>query len=193
MNTTPVSLLERLRTSTDEEAWRRFADLYTSLLLAWARRLGLQPADAADLVQDVLVRLMRELPRFQYDPARKNFRGWLRTICFNLWRDRERARAARPNGAGDAGLANVAQLDDGLEDFWNHEHNVFLVRQALRLFDAMEADFEPQTLKACRQVVLHHRPPAEVAKELGLSANTVYIAKLRVLRRLRKELAEFLD
>src|SRR5687768_5078078 len=79
MNETSASLLERLRRPADAEAWSRFVELYTPVLFAWARGVGLQDADAADLVQDVLAGLLRSLPTFQYDPG-KSFRAWLRTV-----------------------------------------------------------------------------------------------------------------
>jgi len=191
LESTSATLLQKLRAPDERQAWERFVKLYSPLLLYWAGRMGLQPSDALDLVQDVLVKLLRELPKFQYDPSKKNFRGWLRTICFNHWRDRVRAKGG-DQFAGEAGLSGVAQTDDGLEHFWNQEHDAFLVRQALRLFDNLSNEFEPQTLQACRLVVLERRSPEDVAKELQISVNTVYIAKLRVLRRLRQELSEFL-
>ena len=94
MNSTHSSLLERLRRPDDVEAWDRFVRLYTPLLFHWARGAGLRDPDAADLVQDVLVVLVRKLPEFHYDP-RKSFRAWLRTVTLNKWRERLR-RAPRP-------------------------------------------------------------------------------------------------
>src|SRR4051812_43509906 len=86
MHTTPVSLLEQLRQPTSADAWERFVRLYTPLLFSWARRLGLQEQDAADLVQDVFTLLVQKLPGFQYD-QRKSFRAWLHTLFQNKWRD----------------------------------------------------------------------------------------------------------
>src|SRR5688572_30148894 len=100
MHTTSASLLERLRTPDREEAWPRFVRLYTPLLFYWARRAGLPQDDAADLVQDVLVVLVQKLPTFTYEPG-KTFRGWLRTVALNKWRERCRRFAARPDQAGD--------------------------------------------------------------------------------------------
>ena len=89
MDSTPVSLLERLRRPAEQAAWERFVRLYTPLLCQWARRLGLRGADAADLVQDVFVVLVQKLPEFRYDPRRR-FRGWLWTVTLNKWRERRR-------------------------------------------------------------------------------------------------------
>jgi DNA-directed RNA polymerase specialized sigma24 family protein len=91
MERTPASLLERLRRPGDPDAWARFVALYMPLIYSWGRRVGLQEQDADDLVQDVLLALVRALPSFQYD-RHKSFRRWLRTITLNKWRDRCKQR-----------------------------------------------------------------------------------------------------
>src|SRR5438874_1758907 len=126
MHSTPRSLLQQLRQPDQPRAWEQFVDLYTPLLLLWARRLGLQADDAADLVQEVFVVLVQKLPEFQYDSEKKNFRGWLRTICFNKWRDRQRLRSAHIQQADEATLDDLAAPDDA-EQFWQREHDAFLV------------------------------------------------------------------
>jgi RNA polymerase sigma-70 factor (ECF subfamily) len=185
MNTTPISLLERLHRADEEEAWSRFVQLYTPLLCQWAGRLGLQDADAADLVQDVFTVLVRKLPEFRYDP-RKRFRGWLWTVLLNKWR--ERARRAAPAG-GPEGLDELAG-PDAADAVGEAEYRDYLIRRALEL---MQAEFEPTTWQAFWASVVAERPAAAVARELGISENAVYLAKGRVLRRLRRELAGLLD
>ena len=95
MSATPFSLIVRLQQPGDHDAWPRFVELYTPLLVFWARRLGLQDADAADLVQDVFAVLLRDLPRYQRQPGRR-FRAWLWTVTHNKHRDRLRKLACRP-------------------------------------------------------------------------------------------------
>src|ERR1700730_12188334 len=106
---TPASLLERLRRPGDAHAWARFVELYTPLLYDWARRAGLQQADAADLVQEVLVLLFQKLPEFTYDRQR-SFRGWLRTVTLNKWR--EGRRRWQPATVEDKALAEVPGPDE---------------------------------------------------------------------------------
>ncbi len=187
MNTTSASLLERLRQPGQAEAWARFVDLYTPLLFSWARRLGLQPEDARDLVQEVFTALVEKLPAFAYDRD-KSFRAWLRTVALNKWRDRHR-RKAIPIAPGPVPLAELAGPDDG-EAFWEQEFQQHLIRRAL---EVMQADFQPNTWKACWEFVVSGRPAAAVAHELGISENAVYLAKSKVLRRLRQELKGLLD
>src|SRR4051794_7365710 len=75
LNPTPASLLEQVRRGGDQQAWERFVRLYPPLLYSWARRVGLQEPDAADLVQDVFALLVQNLPQFAYD-RHKSFRAW---------------------------------------------------------------------------------------------------------------------
>src|SRR5262245_895752 len=100
MLTTSGSLLERLR-QPDADSWARFVELYTPLLLRWTGQLGLQAADGDDLVQEVFGILVKKLPEFEYDPARR-FRGWLRTVLVHRWHNWPR-RVAVPLNVDPAG------------------------------------------------------------------------------------------
>ena len=188
MDTTPVSLLERVRQRSDQEAWGRFVSLYTPLIFHWSRKCGLGAEDAADLTQDVFTTLFQKLPDFSYD-HHKSFRSWLRTVTLNHWRDRRKRPATRPLTGADANLDEVAALDDGpaLEE---HEYRLQLLARVLRL---VRDDFQPATWQAFWQHGVEGRPAEEVAAALGLSVNAVYLAKFRVLTRLRQELQGLLD
>jgi RNA polymerase sigma-70 factor (ECF subfamily) len=185
MHTTSVSLLERLH-RPDPEAWDRFVNLYTPLLYYWARRLGLQQPDASDLVQEVFLLLVRKLPEFTYD-RNKRFRSWLRTVLQNKWREQLRRRV--PPTGGHAGLSGIAGPGDTGQIDEAELQQQLLVR-ALQL---MQAEFQASTWKACWEMVVKGRPADEVAAELGMTVNAVYLAKGRVLRRLRRELGGLLD
>jgi RNA polymerase sigma-70 factor (ECF subfamily) len=188
MNQTPATLLERLRRPDAQGAWAEFVRLYTPLLYYWARRAGRQPHDAADLVQDVFVTLVRELPAFAYDRQR-SFRNWLRTILLNKCRERRRREQTVPAAACGAAVEELA-APDLVNDLDETEYRRYLVRHAVRL---MQTDFQPITWRACWEFVVAGRPAAEVAAELGVSVDVVYSAKSRVLRRLREEVDGLLD
>ena len=188
MESTSVSLLERLRQPGQAQAWDRFVVLYSPLLLYWARKAGLRPEDAADVVQDIFAVLVRKMPEFSYDKT-KRFRGWLRTIASNKLRDRLRKREGEPEMLKDADLSALEGAN-GLEEFWDGEYHRQLVKRALEI---MEIEFQPATWKACWEHVVNGRSGTAVAKELGISENAVYIAKYRVLRRLRTEFEGLLD
>jgi RNA polymerase sigma-70 factor (ECF subfamily) len=187
MDTTPVSLLERLRQPDQPRAWERFVELYTPLLYSWARRTGWPESDAADLVQEVLTLLVRKLPEFTYDRHR-SFRGWLHVVARNCWLNLLR-RAELPRAANVPDLTALA-APEAAEPFEEREYRHWLVGRALAL---MRADFEPATWRACWECVVGGRPAADVARELGVRVGTVYAARSRVLSRLRRELAGLLE
>jgi RNA polymerase sigma-70 factor (ECF subfamily) len=189
MNTTSATLLDRLIHGADQSAWERFVELYTPLLLAWCRRIGLSDADAADLTQTVFVSLYEKLPEFRYDPTR-SFRAWLKTVMLNAWRNQHRKRQlGTGNGSAVLDPDLVPDTDPRLQ-LDEEEYRVHLVRRALVL---MQQNFEPTTWKACWEFVVNDRPAQEVAVELGITVNAVYLAKSRVLRHLRQELQVFLE
>jgi RNA polymerase sigma-70 factor (ECF subfamily) len=187
MPITPVSLLEQLRRPDDQAAWERFVRLYTPLLLHWAHRLGLQEPDAADLVQEVFVVLVRRLPEFQYD-REGSFRAWLRTVALNKWRDWRARRRPLPLDEGRDPPSRDGPEE--LEWFEEAEHRRRLVSRALEL---LRPDFQPATWRAFWEHGVAGRPAAEVAAQLGVGVGAVYSAKFRVLDRLRKELRGLTD
>ncbi len=185
---TPASLLEQVRQTDNQEAWSRFVWLYTPLLQRWLARLGVRAEEAADLVQDIFVLLVRKLPEFRYD-RHMSFRAWLRTVTLNKWRDRQRGRVDQPLDAEAPALANL-EVEDDAAVFDEEEYRSYLAGRALRL---IQAEFEETTWRAFWEMVVADRPAAEVAAELGVTVNAVYLAKGRVLRRLREELEGLLD
>jgi RNA polymerase sigma-70 factor, ECF subfamily len=189
MTKTPASLLERLREPFEPEAWQRFVLLYTPLMFTWGRHVGLQEQDAADLVQEVFVKLVQVLPTFKYDAHKGGFRRWLRTVTLNTWRDQRKRRGDRPLPGNEAALAAV-EAPAGREAFWEAEYSLHLVNRAMAL---MQADFQPATWKAFWEQVVVGRPAKEVAAELGMSPGAAYAGKFRVLDRLRQELAGMLE
>ncbi len=185
---TPASLLQRLKRPDDQDAWQRFVKLYTPLIYDWARRAGLSEDEAADLAQDVFLLLIEKLPQFQYDPKR-SFRGWLKTITLNKWREGIRRGRIKTLHASDDEFSDGG-VADPVAVFEEAEYQQRLVRQAMGL---IRTDFEPVTWNAWWEYVVIGRPATDVANQLGITANAVYLAKSRVLRRLRKELDGLLD
>ncbi len=179
--------MHRIRSGEDDQAWDRFVRLYTPLIFRWASRLGMLPHEAVDLVQEVFVILVQKLPHFEYDPYR-SFRAWLCTIARNAGRDFLRRRASRRSAElGNSGeLPERLLAEDDAEVFAEREFQGYLAARALQL---MKADFAPVAWQAFWGLVVERRPAVELATELEISQNAVYLAKARVLRRLREELA----
>jgi RNA polymerase sigma-70 factor (ECF subfamily) len=186
MQTSPT-LLRRLRNAHDREAWERFVELYTPVLYRWARRSGLADPDACDVLQDIFLLLFEKLPEFAYDPQKGRFRGWLRTVASNKLRQRARRKQETLIGENQALLE---QVDGDGNSFWDEELRTELIRHAMLV---MQRDFETSTWKACWETAFRGRNAAEVAEALGMSVGAVYVARSRVLRRLREELDGLLN
>lgn len=194
MPATSPSLLDRLGTGTDPAAWARLVDLYAPLIRGWLRRHSVTEHEADDLVQEVFTVVLKRLPGFRHNQRVGAFRAWLRAITFNCVRDFWKANRIRPSapGGSDFGdyLDQLEAPDSPLAQAWDREHDLHVTR---RLLEALQPQFEPTTWKAFRRVVLEERPAAQVAEELGLTVNAVFIAKSRVLARLRQEAAGLID
>ncbi len=188
MNSTSVSLLKRLQSDQKEIAWERFVELYAPLIFYWAKKHGLNATDQTDLVQEVLVIVQSKLEEFQYDPQRR-FRGWLRTITLNKANDFHRRNARRPESGHEETIIQVTTENEA-DLFAEQEYRRFLVKRALNV---MQSEFPESTWKACYQSVVEGQTAAEIARDLNITVNMVYLAKSRVLWRLREELTGLVD
>jgi RNA polymerase sigma-70 factor (ECF subfamily) len=183
---TSLTWLGRLTDAPTEGDWKQLLDVYGSLVHGWLGRAGIPLADRDDLVQEVLMVVVRRVSEFDHRGPGA-FRAWLRSILANHLKKYFRDR---PPSSPAVDLDAVASADSMLGQQWDREHDEHLAARALRL---VQADFAPATWAAfCRQV-LDGRPATEVADELGLSVNSVLLAKSRVLKRLRGELAGLVD
>jgi RNA polymerase sigma-70 factor (ECF subfamily) len=193
MDETRLSLLARA-CDGDGDAWQRLTELYRPLILHWLRGHGLRPEDAEDLAQEILVAVIQSLGRFTHSGQRGAFRAWLRTITINRTRNFCNARAGREVAVGGADLLPALQQledeDSDLARLWDRQHDEYVVRC---LLDAVALEFEPKTVLAFRRLTLDGASGEEVARELGTSVGAVYVAKARVLKRIREEAGELLD
>lgn len=187
MTLTSNTLLDGLQRRSSETAWHRMVDLYTPLIRNWLKRHALADQDAEDLVQDVLAIVVRKLPEFERRPQIGSFRRWLQNITVNCLRDFWRTQRFRPLGStGDGMGSDLDQLADptsALSLLWDKEHDDHLTR---RLLDMIRPRFEAKTWLAFQRVALEGVNVDQVAVELGLTVNAVFIAKSRVLHMLRK-------
>jgi RNA polymerase sigma-70 factor (ECF subfamily) len=191
---TPLSLLHRLRSRPDEAAWKRLVDLYTPFVERWLAAGRVPRQDAADLAQDVMATLVRELPQFEHAGRAGAFRRWLRTIVLNRTLGYWRKRSSRGSPIEQQGAAEILRhLEDPHSELtarWDAEHDQFVLR---RLMELVEPEFTVSTWRAFRGLVFERRSAAEMAGDLGMTANAVLIAKSRVLQRLREEALGLVD
>lgn len=184
------SLLSRVR-ANDPAAWRRLAHLCAPLVWSWCRQAGFQPSDAEDFGQEVFVAVYRGIGSFQKDGRRGSFRRWLRTITNNKIRDRLRDHkkiGLTGRGGCDGSLDQVpyGELTDPDEETANSEDAQLLARA----MDVVREHFAESTWRAFERQVVDGERAEHVAAELKMSRDAVYLAKSRVLKRLREEFDE---
>jgi RNA polymerase sigma factor (sigma-70 family) len=183
---TRQSLLFRLKDPRDEQAWAEFVAIYTPLVDRLARAKGLQAADAADLAQEVFRAVAGAIDRYDPDPARGSFRGWLFRIARNLMINLLAARRVRPQATGDSDvqdlLERVPAPDSAETAFFDTEYRR---RIFLWAADQVRAEFRPSTWHAFWLTAVEGHDPKAAAEANGISVGAVYIARSRVMARLR--------
>jgi RNA polymerase sigma-70 factor (ECF subfamily) len=183
---TSASLLLRLQqTPADQGAWGEFIDRYGARIHGWCRRWGLQEADAQDISQAVLLKLLQAMQTFRYDPTCK-FRGWLKTVTHHAWQDLVRGRrqvAAGGEPAPGDPLQTLEARDDlaaRLEEAYEQE----VLGQAL---ERVRQRVQPRTWDAFRLTAFDGLPGAEAAARLGMPVTSVYKARSNVQKLLEEE------
>lgn len=188
------TLIVKLRDTADAQAWREFLTIYEPLVYRLARHKGLQDADARDLCQEVFRAVARAIDRWEPDPARGTFRGWLFTIARNLMINFLSRRDRHVRGSGDS---NILELLDEVPADDPNASATFDLEYRQRLFrwaaDQVKAEFAPKTWQAFWRTAVEARSVAEVATECGMSVGAVYVARSRVLARLRQRIEQLGD
>lgn len=187
-SSTSSGLLERVKAQVPD-AWRRMCDLYGPQIYRWCRRAGLQQADAADIAQEVFRTVAAKVADFQLDRP-GGFRAWLQAITRNKIGDHLRRRHNQAQGqGGTAAQEQLREIAESLESVSadRDAQDNLLPHRALNL---VRNEFADRTWQAFWLVVAEGRGPAEVAEQLGMTLAAVYMAKSRVLCRLRQELDE---
>jgi len=189
---THISLLYDVSQGTcREEAWAVFQARYRDVILGWCLRRGLSAHDAEDLTQEVLLKLFQHLPRYDHDPSRGHFRGWLKVVVNNALTDLGRRQRRRPECAGVGGTAFQEQLGGLVSPEATGELSQVIEGQALTVaadvVGRVRDKLKETTWQAFYQTMVERRPAAEVAADLGLSVASVYKATYRVKKMLLQE------
>ena len=184
---TRASLLVQLRDGGNHQAWQEFVSLYGPVVYGFARKRGLQDADAADLMQDVLRSVAGAMGRLEYDRSQGTFRGWLFTITRNKVFNFLSARRIRPQASGDSGTSRrLAEEPDPIDGAatWELEYQRRLASLAM---DRIRGEFQEKTWQAFWLTAVEGVTANEAARQVELSPGAVYVAKSRVLARLKAE------
>lgn len=189
MHSTQTSLLRILQQPYVDhpEDWNGFANLYVPLFFEFCRRLGVPEAERADVVQDMLIRVLKGISSFQHNEE-GSFRAWLFRLLKNAWIDRLR-RNPRTATVLDEPCSSSASSDP-LEIIAEQEYRQYVIR---RVHAKVLAEFSASNQQVFQRLVVEGQPANKVANELGLSVNAVYLIRSRMLRRIREDLSELID
>jgi len=188
---TRPSLLLRLRGERDERAWAEFLALYEPLVLRLMRQRGLQESDARDATQQVLMRISGAIERYQPDGAEASFRRWLFKVARNVVITFLTRQSKLPELQADPQFANL--LDEvptrnSESDLFDHEYQQQVLAWSMQ---HVCREFHDSTWQAFVETSVKGRPIPEVARELNMSPGSVYVARSRIIARLRAKVEEF--
>ena len=184
------SLLLQLR-ADQHDAWDEFLSIYQGAIIRWARRRGLQEADAHDVCQEVLAAVQKKIDHWR--PGVGSFRGWLFRVSRNLTIDRIRSLARQTSGSGDPGVTECLQQHPGPDHEAADEFSLEYRRGVFRwAAQRIRPTVKSSSWQAFWQTAIEGRPAEDVAATLGLSVGSVYTAKYRIVARLQ-EAVKFLE
>ncbi len=188
---TRKSLLLKIRDFENAGAWEEFVRIYEPLVTRFVLWRGFSHQDAADISQEVMAAVARTIRNFEYDPKKGSFRGWMLTVTrrqiIQLLRKRSRQPVTVPAEEADAESEGVVPGD---LDVWELEYRRRLFDWACAL---VRGQFSDSTWQAFWRTTVEDRTGAEVASELGLPTGAVYVARSRVLQRVREKIASVAD
>lgn len=184
---TRISLLARLRDGDDAAAWGLFVDRYAPKVYGWSRHWGLQPADAEDVTQTVLLKLAAKLRHFEYDRS-KSFRAWLKTLTQHAWADFLDDQRRQTVGSGDSAVVAKLQTLEARDDLETRLIDMFDLELLEKASELVRQRIAPHTWEAYRATAMEQVSGAEAAARLGVSVVVVYQAKSKVQKMLQQEI-----
>jgi RNA polymerase sigma-70 factor (ECF subfamily) len=173
----------------DPERWREFDSIYRPMLFAYLRKRGIQDAEARDLVQDIFVKLLAKI--HTYDRRKCRFRTWLFRVTHNTLIDRARRKVSYKK-AVEGWAAHVLSATPSestvMEEEWTRLHQERILAHALKV---VRARVSSKTWACFQGRLLQDRPAAEIAAELKIELNAVYVNASRVMKQVREVCDEF--
>ena len=190
---TSTELLRQAQ-ADDQTAWQQLVELYSRRMYRWCRRAGLQPADASNTVQEALQAVARKLGDFHRNQPGDTFRGWLRRITDNKIRDHFRKQGKTPDlaaGGPDSQQVLTYLANENEHAPINNDTSLAATpsphsSQLLAVIERVRADVSERDWKFFWRGAVYGQSAADVGREFGVTANTVRLVKMRMLRKLRQ-------
>ncbi len=192
---TRASLLKRLKDWDDQESWREFYAIYRKLIFATALKAGLNETEAEDVVQETAISVAKTIKDFEYDRSRCTFKSWLRFLTQKRIADHFRKRGREPRISRERTSASaktplLERLPDpeslNLEGIWDQEWQQKVLEGAI---ERVKKQASPEQFQIFDYYVLRKKPVKEVAALLDVSVAQIYLARHRVAKLVKKEVA----
>lgn len=181
-------LLLLLSNPADPSYWNAFVERYAPKIYGWCRQRGLQEADAQDVTQDVLTKLVQKLRTFVYDPQKGSFRGWLQTLTYHAWSDYLESRQRAGVVSEDHEIVQCLETLEAREDLLTRLADTFDLELLAEAQARVQLQVSPRDWKIFEALALEGRPGPAVAQELDMTVTAVLMAKSRVQKKLRREI-----
>ena len=185
---TKATLLFKLRDPADSATWDEFVELYTPLISRYCASRGVATGDIADVTQDTMLRVAKAIRSFEYDPARGKFRSWLFRVTYSSLARHFEKKNRQPDSLGHSAMQRLLDKtpSEEAETDWDLNYR----RQMFQWASAkVKPEFEEKTWNAFWRTAVESEPGASVGEVLGMSPGAVYVAKSRVIARLRERVA----
>lgn len=180
-------LLEGLKSPENHTVWQQFVDRYQPLIVGYARRLGLGEQDAQDAAQQTLMAFCQAYQDGKYQRERGRLRSWLFGIAhrqiLNFMRRQRGKQVSIGSDSQGTDVFAQAPSERRLEDLWEQEWQEGVLRECLA---QVRREFDPKTVQAFELFAWKGVPAEQVAEQLDMTANAVFLAKRRVLKRIRE-------
>lgn len=189
---TTSTLLLSLRREDDPRSWERLVHRFRGAIVAFGLRFGMTNHDAEDVAQEAMLTLLNEYRLGSYDRGKGRLGHWLFGIAYKKmlqWREKAGYRNAKAVPAATSFWGEVPDEATASQS-WDVEWERIVLEQCLA---RAREEVEPLTYQAFELVVRFNRPPADVARDLGVPIKLVYNAKHRVLSRVRDLRGELED
>lgn len=185
---TSTSLLDGLKDRANNKAWGEIDSRYRPVIVGFARGLGLGEEEAIDVAQQTLAEFSRDYLAGKYARGKGRLGSWLMAIAHHRAIDALRTRARRRDWRGESAYIDKAEQEH-LTQTWTSAQRLTIRDEAMRRLRE-GSKMEEKTVKAFELVAMRNMPVVEVAKECGMTADEVYVAKNRVTKRLREIVSE---
>lgn len=190
--TTRYSLIERIRSPEDAEAWTEFTSIYQPVIFGICKSKGMQHADATDVTQEVMARVASAIEKFDPTHSRVTFRGWLYRVTQNLVTDffRKNEKNVLANASPELPITSELRVEsqESQQFALNFKRQVFVV-----VAKKIQSQAAQNTWRAFWETEVEQRPVEDVARELDMTTGSVYVARSRIIARMRKEVQKRLS